>query len=584
MEPPLRHPAPSFEDNKGLERVGVLEHMEPLGRPPTQKLLQRLKLFPPKPSHRSTPFQSEEVTTPTTDIERAETASPAESLPQPVSVKAEDQVMRVKPEDPTRRIKAEEQAMRSRSTRTRSGNGDNDEYKPGSLVPSSPVKHVTAQTSLSKGNTPSSASPQRSIPAEDIKIHVEAAINEAESTNSPGLIPGLRKLCEDANSDPALWTVLDAVLHKTPSHKQFRTFRRYIHSGLAQHSASPTSITPLNLQPQVNENRVASTPTRALPSSRNLPNSASRSASGLLSPVSVAPLPFHIQRPQPRLDSPSMSPTTTEPAIGSAGASNGGAQNPTVGATEESLGGPNRSRSVSTSSSLSSAKSLDAETFAPTIEMDGEPQINGSKAAKSATQRQATNRVAAGNNNTKTRTVVSSLPKDPYADFSTTAKLTTNRLKRSKIESEIDPEEVQRQKHEFLDRSVHDYDLIPRPESDERTIVVPDNLGPYIASKTVPPPVIHPHHVNPASALFSSPVGASASSEHVLRNGTSRKRSRNEHEEDEEAVRTPASSSPPPFLTVPPPGAAHSSRAGTPRFAKLPPAKKVKKSARVMVS
>jgi hypothetical protein len=98
-----------------------------------------------------------------------------------------------------------------------------------------------------------------------------------------------------------------------------------------------------------------------------------------------------------------------------------------------------------------------------------------------------------------------------------------------------------------------------------------------------PPPVTHPHHVHPASVLPSSPVGAEAPSEHLLRNGTCRKRSRNEHEDDEETAGTPASSSPPPLLVPPPPGAA-TSRASTPRFTRLPPAKKLKKSARVMHS
>ena len=57
-----------------------------------------------------------------------------------------------------------------------------------------------------------------------------------------------------------------------------------------------------------------------------------------------------------------------------------------------------------------------------------------------------------------------------------------------------------------------------------------------------------------------------------------------EHEDDEEAAGTPASSSSPPPLLVPPPPGAATSRASTPRFTRLPPAKKLKKSARVMHS
>jgi len=48
VEPPLRNPAPSFEDYKGLERHGVLEHMAPLGSLPTQKVKLRVKAEAPK--------------------------------------------------------------------------------------------------------------------------------------------------------------------------------------------------------------------------------------------------------------------------------------------------------------------------------------------------------------------------------------------------------------------------------------------------------------------------------------------------------------------------------------------------------
>lgn len=562
----MRAAAPSFEDNKG-ERVGVLEHMEALGRAPTQKFMQKLKLFPPKPSQRSTPIQGEEVTTPTTETGRAETASPAEPLHRSESVKME------------------EHDMRPRLARTKSKQEEDNDYKPVPIVPPSPVRPMVAQTNVAVINSPLSASPGRHIPPDHISIHVEAAINEAEQSDSLGVVAGLRNLREDANSDPALWVVLDAVLRQSPSRKQFKTFRRYIKAGLKQHSGSPTSNNNTTSQLPSNSTHAAATPSRNFRPPHNFPNSASRSPSGLRSPISAAPLPFHIQRPQPEMASALMSPKAVQPAASSAVTSNGTAHKPSSQAIDEPLVRPGRSRSASSSSSLSSAKSLDAETFAPTIEIDGEATINESKGAKSAGQRQATNRVAAGNNNTKTRTAVSSFPKDPYIDFNSVGNFTANRFKKSKAISEVDQEEVDRQKHELLDRSIRDDYLNPPKESILRSLDSLDATASYIPFKTVPPPVIHPHHVHPATALLSSPFGAQASSEHLLRNGNSRKRSRNEHEYDEEAVNTSvSSSSPPAFLAVPPPGAATSSRSGTPRFARLPPAKKVKKSARVMVS
>jgi hypothetical protein len=565
IEPPLRQAAPSFEDHKGLERVGVLEMMEPLGRPPTQKLLQKLKLSAPKPSPRATPGNGEEATTPTTEVEGTDTASPA------------------RPSRRSESTRADEQDARQHSVPAKLGQ-DDEEYKPAGPIPPSPARQTVTRPSVSVGRSPSINPPRTHIPAEHITIHVEAAIDEANRKNSSELVPGLRKIREDANSDPALWSVLDAVLQKSPSRKQFRTFRRYIKSGLAQHSASPTSNTGLPSHLPMNDNNIASTPTRSFPP-QSFPNSTSRSPSNLRSPA-VAPLPFHLQRPQSHMTSPSMSPTVAEPAANTNGNLNGSTRHLPSESTEDSGVRPARSRSASSSSSLSSAKSLDAETFAPTIEVDGDPQLNGSKAAKSAGQRQATNRVAAaGHNNTKTRTALSSIPKGPYADFNSVNKSTTNKFKKVKPDPELDPEEIQRQKYELLQQSIHDYDCQSPNESYKRSVVAPRDHESSVSSISIPPPpVTHPHHVHPAAALPSSPVGLEGPSEHQLRNGASRKRSRNEHEDDEEAVGTPASSPPPPFLAPPPPGAAASSRSSTPRFAKLPPAKKMKKSARVMHS
>ncbi|MCJ1307419.1 hypothetical protein MMC25_001065 [Agyrium rufum] len=46
-EPPTRPPAPSFQDHRGLERQGVLEHMAPLGSLPNAKVKLRVKQYEP---------------------------------------------------------------------------------------------------------------------------------------------------------------------------------------------------------------------------------------------------------------------------------------------------------------------------------------------------------------------------------------------------------------------------------------------------------------------------------------------------------------------------------------------------------
>lgn len=86
IEPVVRNGVPSFEDTKGLERVGVLEHMQPLGALPNPKLLQRLKvnlgsrISFGNASARATPIYSEGVASPASQP----TESARHDLPSPV--------------------------------------------------------------------------------------------------------------------------------------------------------------------------------------------------------------------------------------------------------------------------------------------------------------------------------------------------------------------------------------------------------------------------------------------------------------------------------------------------------------------
>lgn len=68
VEPVVRNGVPSFEDTRGLERVGVLEHMQPLGAAPNPKLLQKLKVTlgnrGATGSARATPVYSEGLASP----------------------------------------------------------------------------------------------------------------------------------------------------------------------------------------------------------------------------------------------------------------------------------------------------------------------------------------------------------------------------------------------------------------------------------------------------------------------------------------------------------------------------------------
>lgn len=598
IEPPVRAPVPSFEDHRGMERVGVLEHFQPLGQPPTQKFLQKLKLAPPRPG-RATPVQSEEISTPTNGTEEMSTNSPVEEI--------------------QRQPSADEGTMRTDSAPAVVGDDEKHEdfrpaAPPGGLVAAK--SKVTPQNSVSIPPTPLPTGGyiyHGHYHPETIKQHVEAAARRAE-IQSPELAAGLRKLCADSELDPALWAVLDAVLTQSHTKAQFKIFHRYIRTGKKEFSrnSTPTARADSTLYPASNH--------RFTPTQYNTP--ATTSTSSLPLPAYSPPLPqsslpaphiFHSQPtqpaaplhfpPTPRLSAPepsadyqpqisspnsaeaaSIPPQLTvesEPAPEMAPVLTNGAT-PTAESFQEGLQNledttHKRSQSVSSSSSLSSAKSLDAETFAPAI--SEEAQINGTRpAAKSGPdQRQAAAHKAGGN---KSRASKIGL----FSVFPNTNK--TNALKKSGS-ADIDDFDLSRQRQRLHQHQGFHEDYNNRfhtGESSERATPAPilshpvrDHVAPISA------PVIHPHNVTGFQATLSSPVESLPPSDLYSRNGTSKKRSRDESEIDDEEVQTPRSS-PGPLLVPPPPGAANISRSTTPRGAQLPPAKKIKKSARVMVS
>lgn len=85
VEPVVRNGVPSFEDTRGLERVGVLEYMQPLGAAPNPKLLQKLKVTLGNRgslgSARATPVYSEGLASPASQpAELARTALPSPAV------------------------------------------------------------------------------------------------------------------------------------------------------------------------------------------------------------------------------------------------------------------------------------------------------------------------------------------------------------------------------------------------------------------------------------------------------------------------------------------------------------------------
>jgi hypothetical protein len=598
VEPPLRAPAPSFEDHRGLERVGVLEHLQPLGQHPTPKLLQKLKLAPPR-TGRATPVQNEEVSTPTTGIEEMSTASPAEEAPREQSPEENTPMAGFVP------------PVRMREEK------DADYYPPMPSPPAIPRPKMTPQNNVSIPPTPLPSGGylfHGHYHPETIKQHVEGAVRIAE-LRGPELAPGLIKLCADSELDPALWAVLDAIMNKSPTKEQWKVYCRYVRAGkkeyYSRHSTPSARATSLALAASNQQ----FTPTQHTTSATmySAPAQLSASAPPFSQPSLQPPAMFHppptvpvqvpsIQSP-PKLPStqPSPShqrqmlpsPTVTVTPVAEPPKSTSPqqvAEKATVVTNGENTQSKSfqeglqslerttqkRSRSVSSSSSLSSAKSLDAETFAPAI--NEEVQINGTKAAakSGSDQRQATAHKAGGN---KSRAPKIGL----FSIFPNTNK--TNARKQAECEN--NELELSRQRQRLQQNQTFHEDYSSRfhtGQSSERAELSAANTRLVQHYSTpIQTPVIHPHNVTRFRRTSSSPADTLPPADLNLRNGTSKKRSRDDSELDDEEVQTPRSS-PGPLLFPPPPGAASISRSGTPRGTRMPPTKKVKKSARVMVS
>lgn len=559
VEPNVRTAVPSFEDTKGLERVGVLENMQPLGVPPSHRLLQKLKLNYTRPSPRATPAQTEEVVTPLPEQEKSDLASPLEP----------EMLREVSPEPP----RHSDTIVITSPPRGRPSRREVAEMSQASNVSPSGVR-----LSFTPGTHSKPASIQEHLRQDRLNNHLELALQEAQDKGTPNLIPGLERLREDAQLIPELYNVIEAVIQQSPTHKQFRTFKRYIKSGVKDFRRSsqsqvsdgshrPSSFAEINsafASPQqadlnrTTHRRVTSTgftdegnrrialffgqtrkePTRA-PYSQDMANS-SLAASALpnLDPALVGAGPVPVASPHKR----------------------------------------KRSLSPASDSSLSSAQSI-PDDFVSNAQQNDQTAIGRSR---SMGQRQATHRAGNRLRSAGSGITHQSLPKQ--SDTQQASKSTTKKFKKNQGGPEFDIDELSRRKRHYLDDSFHDYNTIPRPESDERDITHGHPEPAYSLTENPPPPVIHPNRLISTNAALSSPISSHAPRDTMLANGNGRKRAYDELDADD--LELGSSLSPSPLLVPPPPpGLANTtSRGATPRGSRFPPTTRTRKSARVMVS
>ena len=194
-EPPLRTPAPSFEDYKGLERHGVLEHMAPLGSLPTQKVKLRVKGFD----------QSRRMTQPKNG-----------EAPVKETVKTPDGAVATRRSESR---KAEERTSKAVSLRQKD---DDQDYNPKGASKSS-TKSTTPRASLA--STPSS---RTAAGQERLKQVVDSAVERSYELGNPILGLAVRKLFEESLHNRTLADLLDAVLSQRPTPRQAADFQAYI--------------------------------------------------------------------------------------------------------------------------------------------------------------------------------------------------------------------------------------------------------------------------------------------------------------------------------------------------------------------
>lgn len=323
VEPPLRNPAPSFEDYKGLERHGVLEHMAPLGSLPTQKVKLRVKAEAPK---RLMQVKNDD---PAAAKEGARTP---EALPTVTTRRSESR-------------KAEDGPLKNPPSREKE---EDDDYTPkGSTkapVRSISVKVTPAQNSLH--GTPNSRTPAGRARLETV---VNSAVARSYEIGNPVLGLAVKKLFDESLGNRTLADLLDAVLSQRPTARQAADFQAYIKVARKQIKAQNSARDPIRRSSGVG----------IAPSSKSSSKSPSKSVRrGVAGEIRISEEEATPSHP-PNLDPDS--PSKNKLLNGKLPEMNGMASR-----EGRSL---KRSRSSSSTSSLSSLSSID-QTFAPSMETD----------------------------------------------------------------------------------------------------------------------------------------------------------------------------------------------------------------------
>ena len=320
-EPPLRTPAPSFADYKGLERHGVLEHMAPLGSLPNQKVKLRLKNH--DPPRRLTQ----------TKLGETMAAKDVVSVPDPISAG----IRRSEPR------KVEDRVFKASSSRERE---EDQDYTPKSVPKPTSAKtlqlHISPQTIVP---------PQISAAQARLRQVVDSAVDRSYEIGNPILGLAVRQLFEESLNNHMLADLLEAVLSQRPTPRQAADFQGYIRVARKQIKAEKG----LNRHSSMGIN--------------SLSKSTSKSPSKTARPSVASQVGTHSDRAH-ATDTINKTLNSKQQPNGEVMETNG-----SPAKEERPAKRRKRSKSASSSSSLSSLSSIDLETT-PKIRVRTPPTTN----------------------------------------------------------------------------------------------------------------------------------------------------------------------------------------------------------------
>ena len=204
-EPPLRQPVPSFEDYRGLERHGVLEHMAPLGSLPNAKVKARIRQH--DPSRRTTHLRQGD-----TRPVGAEGSTPEPNFGPKRSIYQQDV-----PSSNLSSIRHQSEFQ-----------GADAQVNPSIFI----AQDVPLVPMHTRSAVPVSAPPLALQPTSTNTSHhkriVDWAIHRAEESSNRALGIAIQKLYEESMYDAGYADLLTAVLNQSVTPQQFEHFGNYL--------------------------------------------------------------------------------------------------------------------------------------------------------------------------------------------------------------------------------------------------------------------------------------------------------------------------------------------------------------------